>query len=220
LYNNITLYARPFGTELGTRNLSEAWSAICIFILAAVYCVVYQGHWPAVRDAVNILDKGNWGLFSLYTLIVWTLALIVMPGIIYIFSYAGARFAKLQISNKEAFLASAGTLLPLGLMLWISFVIPMLFVNVTFIKQSISDPFGWGWDFFGTANIPWHQLLPRAVPWLQSFLVLAGLYLSLRNLKKTWTHHSVNSSKLLRITLPMGLLLAGSAVAMIFFFTN
>ncbi len=220
LYNNVSLYARPFGTELGTRNLSEAWATISIFTLAAVYNVLYHGHWPVVRDYVNIIDKGNWGLFGIYALIVWTLVLIVMPGILYVLSWAGARLSNLQISVKKVFLDSAGTLLPLGLMLWIAFVIPMLFVNVTFIKQSISDPFGWGWDFLGTANVPWHQFLPRAVPWLQSVLVLTGLYLSLRNLKRTWIHHHMNISQLICINVPTGLFFIVSAVAMIFFFTN
>src|SRR5690606_28131266 len=90
-----------------------------------------------------------------------------------------------RLRIKETFLAFTGALLPLGLMLWISFVIPMLFVNITFIAQSVSDPFGWGWDFFGTANIPWHQLVPGLIPWLQAILVLTGLYFSLRNLKAT-----------------------------------
>jgi len=220
LYSNVSLYTRPFGTELGTRNLSEAWATIGIFTLAAVYNVLYHGHWPVVRDYVNIIDKGNWGLFGIYALIVWTLVLAIMPGILYVLSWAGARLSKLQISVKKVFLESAGTLLPLGLMLWIAFVIPMLFVNVTFIKQSISDPFGWGWDFLGTANIPWHQFLPRAVPWLQSVLILTGLYLSLRNLKRTWAHHQMNARQLLRMTAPMGLFFLMSAVAMIFFFTN
>ncbi len=219
-YNNVSLYTRPFGSELGTRNLSEAWLTIAIFTLAAVYCIVYQGHWPVVRDYVNIIDKGNWGLFGIYALIVWTLTLAVMPGIIYIFSRAGVMLSNIQIRIREVFLASAGALLPLGLMLWIAFVIPMLFVNVTFIRQSISDPFGWGWDFFGTANIPWHQFLPRVVPWLQSVLVLTGLHLSLRNLKRTRIHHHMNSRQSLRMNLPMGLFITGSAVAMIFFFTN
>jgi hypothetical protein len=96
----------------------------------------------------------------------------------------------------------------------------MLFVNVTFVVQSFSDPFGWGWDFFGTASIPWHQFLPRLVPWLQAGLVLAGLFLSLRNLNKTWIKNDLNSRQLLRLVLPMGLFVVGSAVAMIFFFTN
>jgi len=105
-------------------------------------------------------------------------------------------------------------------MLWITFVIPMLFVNVTFVMQSASDPFGWGWDFFGTASIPWHQLLPKLVPWLQSILILAGLHFSLRNLKKTVAHYQIKSQKLFLLTFPMSLFIAGSAVAMIFFFTN
>jgi hypothetical protein len=143
-----------------------------------------------------------------------------MPGIIYVLSWAGARFSKLQIGIKNIFLASSGTLLPLGLTLWIAFVIPMFFVNVTFIKQSISDPFGWGWDFLGTANIPWHQFIPRAVPWLQAALVLTGLHLSLRNLKNTWIQHHLNSRQLFLINLPMGLFLIGCSIVMIFFFTN
>jgi len=220
MYNNVSLYSRPFGSELGTRNLSEAWLTIGVFTLAIVYCVLYQGHWSVVRDYVNILDKGNWGLFGTYSLVVWTLTLLVMPGILFVLSYAGIKFSKVQIKIREVFLASSGTLLPIGLMLWIAFVIPMLFVNVTFVLQSISDPFGWGWDFFGTANIPWHQFLPRMVPWIQSALVLAGLHLSLRNLKRNWMHQALNSGQLMRLILPMGLFLVGSVVAMVFFFTN
>jgi polyferredoxin len=220
LYNNITLYTRPFGTELGTRNWSEAWVIIGVFVLAIVYSVLYQGHWPVVRDYVNILDKGNWGLFGIYFIIVWTLALIVMPGLLFALCWIGARLSKVRISLKKVFLDSAGTLLPLGLILWIAFVIPMFFVNVTFIKQSISDPFGWGWDFLGTANIPWHQFIPRAVPWLQAILVLTGLHLSLRNLKRTWINNQINSRQLFRLSLPVGLFLTCSACGMIFFFTN
>jgi polyferredoxin len=220
LYNNVTIYTRPFGTELGTRNLSEAWLTIGVFTLAVVYSVLYQGHWPVVRDYVNILDKGNWGLFGIYALIVWTLALVIMPGILYLLSYIGARLSKYQIKIREVFLASAGAILPLGLMLWISFVVPMLFVNVTFVKQSLSDPFGWGWDFFGTANIPWHQFLPRFVPWLQSVLILIGLYLSLRNLKRNWIHYQMRSLQLFLFCLPLALFIVAASITMIFFFTN
>jgi polyferredoxin len=220
LYNNVTIYTRPFGEETGTRNLSQAWLNIGVFSLAIVYSILYQGHWPAVRDYINILDKGNWGLFAIYAAIVWTLALVVMPGILFGISGAGIKFSGIQISAKMVFLGLAGALLPLGLMLWIAFVIPMLFVNVTFVLQSFSDPFGWGWDFFGTASIPWHQFLPGLVPWLQAVLVLTGLYLSLRNLKRTWLNLQINSKQLLLLILPMGLFIFVSAAGMIFFFTN
>jgi hypothetical protein len=205
---------------LGTRNLSEAWLTIEVFTLALVYSVLYQGHWPAIRDYVNILDKENWGLFAVYSIIVWALALMVMPGIVYLLSYIGTKFSKIQMNVREVFKGLSGALLPIGLFLWISFVIPMLFVNLTFVLQSFSDPFGWGWDFFGTASIPWHQFMPRLVPWLQAILILTGLYYSLRNLKKTWLNKKIKSVVLLRLILPMGLFLTLAGVVLLIFFTN
>jgi hypothetical protein len=220
LYNNVSLFRRAFGTEKGTRNISEAWLTLAIFTLAIVYSVLYEGHWPVVRDYVNILDKKNWDLFGIYAIIVWTFSLLVVPGIVYLLSYTGAKLSKINLGIKDAFLASTGSLLPLGLMLWIAFVIPMLFVNITFIIQSASDPFGWGWDFFGTANIPWHQFMPRLIPWLQSGLVLTGLYFSLRNLKNTWLTFRLKTFQLFHIVWPTSLFIFATAVAMIFFYTN
>jgi polyferredoxin len=219
LYNNVTLYARPFGKELGTRNISEAWLTISIFTLAVVYSILYQGHWPVVRDFVNILDKGNWDLFGIYVIILWSSALIIMPAIVWALSAAGKKISAQKNKIQDGFLLSAGSLLPLGLMLWIAFVIPMLFVNVTFVAQSFSDPFGWGWDFFGTAGIPWHQFLPRSVPWIQSVLVLTGLYLSLRNLHRSWLQQNPGM-KPLAGAIPMGIFIFVSSIAMIAFFTN
>ena len=214
------MFKRPFGSEHITRNMSEAWLTIAGFTIAIVYSVLYLGPWPVVRDYVNILDKQNWNLFGIYTLIVWSLVLVVIPGILYILAGTGARLSKINISPKKVFLKSAGSLLPLGLMLWIAFVIPMLFVNITFIRQSISDPFGWGWDFFGTANIPWHQFLPQYIPWFQALLVLIGLYLSLRNVRNAWESHRLKSKQMFLINLPLSLFITAVAVAMLFFFTN
>jgi len=207
LYNNVTLYKRPFASESAVRSAGEAWLNMTIFSLAIVYSIVYEGHWPVIRDYVNILDKGNWGLFGIYTVIVWVFSLLVIPGVVYMLSYAGSKQAKSGRTAREIFLSSTGALLPMGLMLWIAFVIPMLFVNITFIIQSVSDPFGWGWDFFGTANIPWHQFMPQFIPWLQAAVVMTGLYFSLRNLKN-------------RVNLPMGIFVLITAVVMVVFFTN
>ncbi len=220
LYNNVTLSKGSFASELGSRNLGEAWLTLAIFTLAIVYSVLYEGHWPLVRDYVNILDKKNWDLFGIYAMIIWTLALLIVPGLVYMLSWASARWTKTKLPIKEVFLNSAGAILPLGLMMWIAFVIPMLFVNITFIIQSASDPFGWGWDFFGTANIPWHQFLPRLVPWLQTLLILTGLHFSLRNLRRTWHRQNMSTAQLIRMVLPTGALIIASAAAMLIFFAN
>jgi hypothetical protein len=150
----------------------------------------------------------------------WTSVLVIIPGIIYFLSRLGLWLAGIKGGTKDLFLEYAGSLLPFAMMNWIAFVIPMLFVNVTFIKQSISDPFGWGWDFFGTANTPWHQFLPQFVPWFQAFAVLTGLYLSLRNIRRSGKFLELDQAQVLKISLPISLFLAGVAAAMLFFFTN
>jgi polyferredoxin len=220
LYNNVSVFKRPLATELGTRNRSEAWMTMAILTLAIVYSILYEGHWPVVRDFVNILDKHNWGLFGIYSIALSLLSMVIMPGIIYLLANSAITVSKSERGIREVFLKFAGVLLPLGLALWIAFVIPMFFVNVTFILQSLSDPFGWGWDFFGTANIPWHQFLPEMTPWMQSAVILAGTYLSLRNLKNTFNVEEIKSRQLFLITLPLSLFLLVIAVVMIFFFTN
>jgi len=143
-----------------------------------------------------------------------------VPAIIYLVTLAGTRWSDVKVKPATAFLSNSGSLLPMGLFMWMAFVVPMLFVNFTFLLQSLSDPFGWGWDFFGTANTPWHQVLPGAIPWIQAFLMLTGAGLSLRNLRRNWTDSGMEGGKLLRASLPMGLFQVVVTVLMLFFFTN
>ena len=219
LYKNVTVYRKPYGSETASRNYGEAWLHIALFTLSIVYSILYLGPWPVVRDYINIMDKQNWGLFALFALMVWSAVLFLVPGILYLLSAASVQMTKNKLKVKEVFLIFSSALLPLGMMLWIAFVIPMLFVNKTFILQSLSDPFGWGWDFFGTANIPWHQFLPQYIPWFQAAVVLLGLHISLGK-----TCHSLSQdfegSRLVRMVLPMVLFLVASSVAMLLFFTN
>jgi polyferredoxin len=219
-YDNVSLYRRPVASEKGVRNLSEAWMTMATFTIAIIYSILYLGPWPVVRDYVNILDKHNWKLFGIYSLLMWTSVLVVIPGIIYMLSVASARLSGVKLSPREVFLNNAGSLLPFGMLIWIAFVIPMLFVNVTFIVQSLSDPFGWGWDFFGTANTPWHQFLPQYIPWFQAISVLSGLYLSLRNTRKKWADHEISPKQVFLICLPLNIFLISISAAMLFFFTN
>jgi len=219
-YDNVTLYKRPFASERNMSHMSDAWLSIAIFTIAIIYSILYLGHWPVVRDYVNILDKKNWDLFGIYTGVVWTTSLLVMPGLLYGLAYAGGRLSKQKLSARLIFLNYTASLLPIGLMLWMAFVIPMLFTNITFVLQSLSDPFGWGWDFFGTANTPWHQLIPRYIPWIQAILILAGLHLSLRNITRSWRELDIKPGKQLLITLPYALFIALIALGLLFFFTN
>ncbi len=253
-YDNVALRWRPFAQETRIRTAGEAWLAMTMLVLGAAYCVVHLGHWPALRDYVNILDKGNWHLFGIYAAVLWTAALLGLPAVTLLLAAAGKWLAKERPENKPGTVpilaqrtwdppppgcgsyssagpkapqsvwslttASAGPLVPIGLLLWIAFVVPMLMVNVTFVLQSLSDPFGWGWDFLGTANTPWRQLWPRAIPWIQVGCVLIGLHYSLRNTWRIWLERVGDPRLALRGMLPMAAMLVSLSGWFVWFFAD
>jgi len=218
-YNNVTLRWRRFGLDLGIRSAGEAWLAMAMLVIAVVYCIVHLGHWPEVRDWVNILDKGNWGLFGMYAAGLWVLALGVFPAIMALAAWMGKRLSGADAGAWRLLLDSAAALVPQGLWIWIAFVVPMLFVNVTFVLQSLSDPFGWGWNLLGMANSPWHQLWPSAIPWIQAVAVLVGLGYSLRNAWRIWLRATGEPARALRGLLPVSALLVALSAWLLVFFT-
>jgi hypothetical protein len=58
---------------------------------------------------------------------------------------------------------------------WIAFSLSFVLTNLSYLLPVISDPFGWGWNLFGTAGIPWTPYLTGAIPILQVLALLAGL---------------------------------------------
>lgn len=206
-YDNVTLQWRPFAQETRLRRADVAWSAMALLALAVAYCLVHLGHWPALRDCVNVLDKANWGQFALYALVLWGVAFVGLPTLMLLVAHASRRLASLAHSTWSVMIALAGALLPVGLLLWIGFVVSTLSVNTSFAAQSVSDPFGWGWDFLGTANTPWHQLWPRAVPWIQVVCMLFGLHFSLRNTWRICLELTDRPRTALRAAMPMAVFL-------------
>ena len=113
------------------------------------------------------------------------LALVVFPALYYLAIllakwYSGTK----TVSMREMFLAYSYMLVPMGLLAWIAFSIPLIMVNGSYIISVISDPLGWGMNLFGTADFPWTPFKPHWVPFLQVGVLLVGLYYSLRGLHR------------------------------------
>ncbi len=219
-HDNVTLRWRPLAHEIRVRTASEAFQAMAMLTLGAAYCVVHLGHWPAIRDCVNVLDKDNWVLFGLFAAVLWTVALAGLPAVLYLLSWAGKRLSASEKRTSNLLVASTGALVPLGLFLWIAFVVPMLSANASFVAQSLSDPFGWGWDLFGARSAPWRQLWPEAVPWMQVACVLTGLHYSLRNAWRIWLGLTLEPRKALRGMLPLAAFLLALAAGLLLFFAD
>ncbi len=209
--DNISLLLRPFAlSDTDLRGYDEAWKACIMLVLALTYSVVLLGPWGVFKTWANISEMHNWAGFGAYAVGQALLALVLFPGLFYLAVrlskwYAGAH----DIPTKEIFLKYAYALVPMGLLAWIAFSVPLMMVNGSYIISVASDPMGWGMNLFGTADFPWRPLLPQCVPYLQVPILLLGLYYGLRALHKNGRRLFPDPGRLYRSLVPCAALLVG-----------
>ena len=220
VYDNVTFRWKPFGNEAVNRDVSVGWNAMALLVVGIAYTIVYLGPWPKVRDYVNIIDKNNWGLFAVYAALLWSSALVIFPLLMFAVTAVSRMLAGVTRRTFDLMIASTRGLLSLGLFVWVAFILQMLFVNITFVEQSLNDPFGWGWDLFGLAGIPWIQFVPRLVPWLQVLCVAIGFGYSQRDLYRIWFCETGERRMAYRGAVPLALFLLCIGGGLIWFYAS
>jgi len=80
---------------------------------------------------------------------------------------------------QRLFVALAYPLVPLGLAAWVAFTVSFVFANLSYALPVLSDPFGWGWNLFGTRDVAWRPWLTGWVPTTQAALLIVGLVASI-----------------------------------------
>ena len=178
--DNLTLRARPFCSDTTIARADEAWMSLIMITLVIAYSVTLLGPWGNVKLWANVTEVGNWAGFGLHAATVWFTALVAMPAAWFGLAALGRRLAgDTTHGSKELFLRYSFLLVPLGLLAWMAFSLPLIMVNYSHIVASLSDPLGWGWDLFGTAGMQWAPLRPDLIPYLQIPLLVIGLALAL-----------------------------------------
>jgi polyferredoxin len=239
-HDNISLSWRRGEWTERFSSYGEAWQAIALLVLAMAYSLTIHSPWPAVRDMANLVDKASWSEFALYAASMAALALAVVPLLYWLavgWGNAVARRTNQQTSGPVPVLTAAEdmmlhsktgdvfkrtmpALIPLGLGMWAAFFIPVVLTNSTFILYTLSDPFGWGWNLFGAAGMPWIQIWPSGVPWLQTVAVLMGVVLSVRKGYQLWLAEKLEKRAALSGFAPTAGLISLSAASMLVYFTN
>jgi len=220
-HDNITLRARPFCSDTMLKGYDEAWKAFIMLTLALAYSVVLLGPFGEIKDWANASETGKWGGFAVYAVALFGLALGVVPGVFYAASRLGRRLAGgAETPMKEVFLGFSGSLVPLGLMAWIAFSIPLVFINGSYIVTAISDPMGRGWDLFGTAHFPWTPFYPEYISYIQIPLLLIGLYYALRTAYRFAVDRFGSRQAAVRASLPVAVLCTIVACGFMWFFVG
>jgi 4Fe-4S binding domain len=219
-YGNVGMFWRSGGWDKDIASYSEAWQAIVMFALACLYSFINLGAWDRVRNWIDLVDKQNWGSFSIYALTMWVVCLGVLPLTWYLLTKAGVILSKSPFETKTQFRATTAALIPLGLGCWIAFALATVLSMMTFLLQSLSDPFNWGWNLLGMAGSRWHIIWSPAIPWLQVSCVLIGAAYAFQTLYRCWLGDRSNRRKAIRGSLPLGSFLGIAAAGMICFFAG
>lgn len=178
---NMTLKARPFCADTDIKGYDQAWMAFIMITLALVYSATYLGPWGFLKNWANISEVRDWQGFSIFAGTIWFTALIGFPALWFLFTWLGKLLAgRKTVPVSGLFLKYSYLLVPMGLTAWISFSLPAVLVNNTHILASLSDPMGWGWNMFGTANMQWKPLFPQYIVYIQIGSLLIGLTFSLK----------------------------------------
>ena len=110
-------------------------------------------------------------------------------------SRLSAKFAGYKGNVKQLVLQLSYMLIPVGIFAWIAFSLPSIMVNYSYVLNVLSDPLGYGWNIFGTANVSFNPFYPEIVPLIQGLLLLTGLYFGINRVYLSLTGLIADPSK-------------------------
>jgi len=197
--DTMSLNLRPFDLELSQPNpfrLDEAFLSLILLSSVLVYTAVFQGPWGWLKQAAFSVGSPSWWSFAAGFLLV---CFGLRPGLLAAASEAARRLAGLTASLRVVFSRFSRALLPLGMLAWIAFTVSFSFGKLAYLWPVLSDPFGWGWNLFGTAGIGWQPYLTALTPALESLLVGVGLVWSLKSIRRTGTQLGIPDGKSLAV---------------------
>jgi len=177
--DNVGVFLRPFGSDRKLKGFDEMFNVIIMLVVAVAFSITMLGPWAAIKDAANVTESRNIPVFLIYLAVIWSLALLVVPGIFATVSKLANRIAGRPTTDRIMILRLAYILIPIGIFAWIAFSLPTVMVNYSYILSVLSDPLGLGWDLFGTADYKFMPFYPQWIPSIQGVILLAGLYFGL-----------------------------------------
>jgi polyferredoxin len=179
-YDNILINLRSSGDKLPAvrgGSLDSSYKAFIMLGSAIVYSAVMLGPWSGLKDAAYQIGSLTWWGYAVGLLVVIWAAL---PGLFYLVTRAAHKLSPSFHNPRQIFNTHASVLVPLSLTAWIAFSLSFVFANGSYLVPVLSDPFGWGWNLFGTSNAIWTPYLSQYVPVLQTIVLTGGLFWAAR----------------------------------------
>jgi len=174
--SNVAWNVRPFAADLleSIRPRSdEGWLAVIMLSMSAFHGLTMTLWWDRLVQGI----AASAGVGPLVAFSLGMAAMLVLPAAVYFGLCALMRWCARDERHGvyTLFVRFAYALLPIALFYHLAHNAQHVFVEGKKLLRAASDPFGWGWDVFGTAQLPVDAVLPLEVGWgVQVALVLVG----------------------------------------------
>jgi hypothetical protein len=195
--NNVSFNIRSFAADLLKPirpRKDEAFMALVMVSLTSFHGMTMTGIWTMVINYLQSIFFGN----HIIAFTAGMAGIVLIP--IFVFKTFTGLIEKISAGEQETllhpFLHYAYALIPVALFYHLSHNAAHIIAEGSAVISLVSDPFGWGWDIFGTASWPVKPLLDhKSVGWIQIILILTGHFYALRiSLGISWKRHMERKS--------------------------
>ncbi len=193
-HDNVALNVRaPFVDLMGPhrKRVDEAWLLLMITIVSVFHGLAMVPFWtqqtiaPLRRWGLDTFgsDPGYLTTFS----VMMALAFALCIGVYALWSRVALWISGSMAHRvRDVFVAYSYALIPVALGYHLAHNALHFFYEGSKLIRLVSDPFGWGWDLFGTRDNPLSMLIPLEILWIaQVVLMLAGLMASVLIVRRT-----------------------------------
>ena len=208
-HDNLALNMRPWGEDLVHEHrprTDEAYLALLMLSITGFHGLTMTPNWARLIEWLNSsFSAGRLLSFSLGMVAIMAAPILIYAALVWVSCFLGrSRMTDKPLAFREYFVRYAYALLPIALFYHLAHNLEHLLMEGPKVVTLISDPFGWGQNWFGTArwNVP--PLVSLDVLWgLQVLLVLVGHVYSLWVAQRTSVRIFGSRSAAFRSQLPM-----------------
>jgi hypothetical protein len=145
--------------------------------------------------------------------------MVLTPALFYAVAAASRLLSRAKpVPVRQLFVSFAYTTVPMGLAAWVAFSFSFVLINVSYAIPVLSDPFGWGWNLFGTAGYRWTPYFPELLPYLQVPVLALGLMFSIRLGQFIARENYGNAAEARRAALPVSVFLTAVTLALVWLY--
>ncbi len=180
--DNVALNIRPFAADIldyPRPRTDESILAVILLSLTSFHGLTMTPVWEDLTsggDSIISFLNSYFGLGPLFSFTVGMTAILLIPFLIYyLLCFLSSKISNNGISTKEIFIRFSYSLIPIALFYHLAHNGMHVAMEGQMVIPLLSDPFGYGWDLFGTIGKVYPMLLGDTTVWiLQIMLVVTG----------------------------------------------